>query len=179
SAKLIEHLRRFIDDRVWIENRRVLQLCKEIEKSSIELKENIPNKRNFFEIKGDRVKIDSIFEKSLYTIKIENEFIQEDIKQPIEIDMESFYNLFYIDEDILKRNISKKFQEKKEFTLLELLKEFPISKGLSELVSYISIAKNLPNTVVDESVDISFEIVDFEMKKRVVKLPKIIFRDGV
>jgi len=178
SAKLIEQLRRFIDDRVWIENARVLELCKSIEKSSIEIKEKIPTTRNFFEIKGDKVKIDSIFEKTLYTPKVVQEFKKEDIVQPIEIDMDSFYNLFFVDEEILKRNIAQVLQHKPQSTLQDIIEKFPLTKGISELVSYISIAKNSTNTVVDENLKIEMEVIDFDGKKRVVKMAKIIFTKG-
>ncbi len=178
SAKLIEQLRRFIDDRVWIENRRVLQLCQEIEKSSIEIKENLPTAKDFFEMKGDSLKIESVFAKPLYSIKTVQEFKQENITQPIEIDMESFYNLFFVDEERLKRNIAEMFLKKSQFTLLELLTYKPIEKGLSELVGYISIAKNMQNTVVDEQNIEFLNIIDFEDNKRTVKLPKIIFSKG-
>ena len=175
SAKLIEQLRRFIDDRVWIENRRVLQLCQEIEKSSIEIKENLPTSKEFFEIKGDKIKIESTFAKPLYSVKEVQEFKKEDIIQPLEIDMDTFYNLFFVDEERLKRNISEMFLKKSQFTLLELLTTNTIQKGISELIGYISIAKNMQNTEVYEKELFSFNIIDFEKNERVVKLPKIIF----
>jgi hypothetical protein len=179
SAKLIEQLRRFIDDRVWMENRRVLELCKSIEKSSIEIKENIPINKDFFTIKGQSVKVDSIFEKSLYRPKITQEFKKEDKVQAIEIDMNSFYNLFFVDEEILKKNISQMLMSKSQCTLVEITKKFPISKGISELIVYISIAKNSDTVIVYESEKTKLELVDLDGKRKIVNLPKIIFTKEV
>lgn len=178
SAKLVEQLRRFIDDRVWIENKRVLELCKKIEKSSIEIKNNISLKKDFFEIKGDSFKIDSIFEKSLYSIKKPQEFKSEDVIQDIEIDMDGFYNLFYVDEEALKRNITQMLQHRSQCTLVELTQKFVVTKGVSELISYIAIAKNLDGAVVDDSVKTQIDIVDFDGNRKRVNLPKIIFTKG-
>ena len=178
SAKLIEQLRRFIDDRVWIENKRVLELCKKIEKASIEIKDSTPLSRDFFQIKGDSVKIDSIFEKSLYTIKKSQEFKKEDKKQEVEIDMDSFYNLFFVDEESLKRNIYQMLLNQPQCTLVDLTKRFAVTKGVSELVSYLSIAKNSDDTIVDENIKSKIEVVDIDGNKKVVILPKIIFTKG-
>ncbi|MDQ7062181.1 MAG: DUF3375 family protein [Sulfurimonas sp.] len=94
SAKLIEQLRRFIDDRIWIENKRVLDLCKNIEKTALDLKQNEPKQRNFFHIKGSNVKIDSIGSKKLFTPKKRELFKNEELEEVIDVNMDSFYNLF-------------------------------------------------------------------------------------
>ena len=178
SAKLIEQLRRFIDDRVWIENKRVLELCKNIEKSAILLKDNQPTQREFFSIKGDSLKIDSIFEKSLYTPKIPQEFEKNDKPQEINIEMDSFYNLFFVDEEELKKNIAQILHSQPQCTLEQVIKKFTISKGVSELVSYVSIAKNSEDATVDESSLVKLEVIDFDGVTKVVKMPKIVFTKG-
>ena len=175
SARLIEQLRRFIDDRVWIENRRVLELCKKIEKSAIEIKSFEPKQRAFFEIKGDRVKVDSIGSKKLYTPKKLEVFKNEQVDEVIEVDMDSFYNLFFVDEEELKKNIATLLLHKKQVTLLEVIEAYPIEKGVSELVGYISIAKNSDDAMVDESEKIKIDVLDFDGNSKKVALPKIIF----
>jgi len=179
SAKLIEQLRRFIDDRVWIENKRVLELCREIEKSAISLKEDMPTARNFFEIKGEKVPIDSIFEKSLYTVKIAQEFKKEDIESSIEIDIHSFYHIFFVDEEVLKKNIAQMLLHQSQCTFMQLTEKFAITKGLSELISYLSIAKNSDDAIVDERSKIHLEIEDSSGNKKAITMPDIIFTKGV
>lgn len=175
SSKLIEQLRRFLDDRAWIENKRILELCKEIQKSAIEIKDNAPVNKNFSSLNGDFVKIDTVFAKSLYKIKSKTEFDKELIKKEIEIDLNSFYTQFFIDEALLKRNISEILLYRKQCTITDIVKKFEIKKGIAELIGYISIAKNSESVIIDEFSPQRIEIVDLDGIKKSVKLPKIIF----
>jgi len=149
TARLMEQLRRFIDDRVWVENRKILDLCKHIEKTAIELKEEIPNQRAFMEIDEVKVKIDSVFEKSLYELKSDRVFQAEIREDEEEVDLESFYHLFYIDEEVLKSNIDYFLQIKPQVTLSEVVEKFPVNKGVAELVSYLSLAKKDRSARID------------------------------
>ncbi len=54
-----------------------------------------------------------------------------------------------------------------------------LQKGLSELVSYISIAKNSDEAIVDESIKTQIEVLDFDGNKKIVRLAKIIFTKGI
>jgi len=175
SSKLIEQLRRFLDDRIWIENRRILELCKSIEKSAIEIKTKEPKNRNFFYIKDDKVKINSIFSKSLYKIKETQEFKNEIVQKEIEIDMESFYNQFFVDEEDLKRNIKNILLHQRQCTTLDIVKKFTVKKGVAELIGYISIAKNSDNAIVDDKEKQIISVVDNDGIIKNIKMPKIIF----
>jgi hypothetical protein len=179
SAKLIEQLRRFIDDRIWIENKRVLELCREIEKSAIVIKEDMPTARDFFAIKGDRVPIDSIFEKSLYTVKEAQVFKKEERVENIEIDMSSFYHIFFVDEERLKKNIAQMLIHQSQCTLTQLTQRFAIRKGVSELISYLSIAKNSADSIIDECHKIRLEIEDSDGQTKIITLANVIFTKGV
>lgn len=175
SSKLIEQLRRFLDDRVWIQNRRILELCKNIEHSAMEIKDNIPSSRKFTTINSSKVGISSIFSKSLYVPKKDLLFTKELEEQEISINMESFYNLFFVDEELLKRNIEKKLFQKSQVTLLEVIETYPIKKGVAELVGYISLAKNSQNVIIDESKKELLTLEDEHGKSKKISMPKIIF----
>ncbi len=175
SSKLIQQLRRFLDDRVWIENRRVLELCKTIQKSAIEIKDNLPTNRNFEMMDDNRVKVDMVFEKSLYTIKKASEFKQELVEDEIEIDMNSFYDIFFVDEQSLKRNINEILLYKPQCSIKDIAEKFTIKKGIAELVGYLSIAKNSSSVLLDENSFESVKIEDAYGFEKFVKLPKIIF----
>jgi len=174
SSKLIEQLRRFLDDRVWEENRRILALCKSIQKSAIDIKDDMPTVRSFAEIDGNTLKVDMVFAKSLYRTKTQTLFTKELIDEEIEIDLDSFYTQFYVDEEILKRNISEILLYQPQCSIRDIVERFGIKKGIAELVGYITIAKNSENTMVDETSQ-TIEILDSDGLRKSVKLPKIIF----
>ena len=175
SSKLIEQLRRFLDDRVWLENRRILELTQTIEKSALELKENPPKSKNFMLIDGYKVSINSIFSKSLYTPKKAQEFSKELKEEVLDLDMESFYNLFFIDEEVLAQNILQELLQTPQIKLSEVIEKYPITKGIAELVGYISLAKNAQNVLIDEKVKEFVSVKDESGVSKKVALPKIIF----
>jgi len=179
SSKLIEQLRRFIDDRVWIENKKILELCKSIEKTALNIKTNPPTKKAFTTIDDTKVALSSVFEKSLYAIKQTKEFKNELKEEKIDINLDTFYDIFFIDEQELKNNINYFLQIKPQCTLKEILEKFPITKGVSEIVSYLSIAKNSTNTIVELDNKIEIKIKDTNNDTKIVKIPKIIFTKGI
>jgi len=174
SSKLIEQLRRFLDDRVWAENRRILELSKDIQKRAIDIKHNMPPDRAKIEIEGDRVKIEGLFEKHLYKIKKPTEFVHEIEQSDIEIDMDTFYKQFYVDEEILNRNISQILLLQPRCSMEDIASRYQITKGVSELVGYISIAQNSEGAVVSED-KIVLNIYDEDGNQKSVTMPNIIF----
>ncbi len=178
SSKLIEQLRRFLDDRVWVENKKILEVCKSIEKTALKIKTDPPTKRDFFSIEDCKVAVNSSFEKSLYSIKADIRFIHE-IKEDIcEIDLDSFYNIFFIDESILLNHINYFLQIQPQVSLEEVIKKFPVQKGVSELVAYLSIAKNSKNNIVSMDEKQKITIMDENKQTKTVVIPKILFIKG-
>jgi len=178
SSKLIEQLRRFLDDRVWIENKKIFDFCKSIEKNAIDIKSSPPKIKKVTILQETKVNINSVFEKSLYKIKKEKYFTNEIKKDSTEIDLGGFYDIFFVDEERLKSNINYFLQIQPQVSLQEILEKFPISKGIAELVSYISIAKNSQNTNIDKQQTIKLNIKDGSAVSKIISLPKIIFTKG-
>ena len=178
SSKLIEQLRRFLDDRVWIENKKILELCNAIEKKAVEIKENPPLKRDFHHLAKNKVAIDSVFEKSLYTLK-ENKAFSHEIKEDVlEVNLDAFYDIFFIDEALLQNNINYFLQIQSQCTLVEVLEKFPIEKGISELIGYLSLAKNSKNSIVAPDEKQKIHILGEDGNKKIVSVAKILFTKG-
>jgi len=175
SSKLIEQLRRFIDDRVWMENKKILELCKSIEKGVLQIKANPPKTRSFTQLEDTKVSINSVFDKSLYSVKQKTEFTSELRSDVVDVDLEDFYDIFFVDEEELHKHINYFLQTQPQCTLQEIIQKFPIKKGISELVAYLSIAKNSSDARVDLKNRVSISIEDEEGISKVVKIPTIIF----
>ena len=89
------------------------------------------------------------------------------------------FNQFYVDENLLKKNISNYRNEflhgTAQFSLAELTEKFPIQKGLSEVAAYFSLAGKLkPEALILENTSehISYTFND---KTVLLTLPKIVF----
>ena len=175
SAKLIEQLRRFIDDRIWIENKKILELCKSCEKSAISIKQTPPKQKDFMCIDDTGVKIESVFDRKLYEVKKTQNLQSELIEEDEELDIDTFLDIFYIDEEELKRNITTILQHKPQCTIEEISLQFPITKGISELIGYLSIAKNNDNAIVDEDQHATITIEDPQGMKKKISVPYITY----
>jgi len=174
TSKLVEQLRRFLDDRVLLEHKKILELSKSIQQNVIKLKPNLPKSKHFLAIDGVKAEIDTVFEKKLYTIKSKNEFKSELKESDEEIDLSTFYNIFYVDEEKLKDNINYFLQTKEQVRLAEILEHFPVKKGISELIAYLSIAQKGNLHIVEKEVDL-LQIEDENGNKKRVKIPRVIF----
>jgi len=174
-SKLIEQLRRFIDDKTWVENRRILELAQSIEKKAMEFKDKPPAKRDFFSINGVKIVVESIASKRLFVPKSEENFSHEIKEDIVEVDLTKLYNQVYIDEALLKQNIKRLLQQKSQFTLLELNYDIPIKKGISEVVVYLKLAQNMKNAYIQEGKKDSFVIEDEYGDTKKIIMDRVVF----
>lgn len=178
-SKLIEQLRRFIDDKTWVENRRILELAQSIEKKAMEFKDKPPTKRDFFSINGVKIVVESIASKRLFVPKSEENFSHEIKEDIVEVDLTKLYTQVYVDETLLRENIKKLLQQKSQFTLQELNQEIPIKKGISEVVVYLKLAQNIKNAYIQESKKDSFVIEDEYGDTKKIIMDRVVFvREG-
>ena len=178
TGRLIEQLRRFIDDRVWIENRRILQLCRSIEKRSLDIKENMPKSRSFTLLPGEKVAIYSIADKRLYSLRTQTNFKPRIEPKEARIDLESFLHQCYVDEAELKRRIETLLMQRSQCSLGEVAAHFGVDKGIAELIGYFTIAKQSSTARIETKVHEVIEIRDFDDNIKKVRVPKTVFTRG-
>ena len=65
----------------------------------------MPKERGFMLLDENRVKTEMLFEKSLYMLKEQSSLKQELNETITEINLDSFYDIFFVDEVILHKNI--------------------------------------------------------------------------
>lgn len=89
------------------------------------------------------------------------------------LDLGSLFNQFTINKTELQNNINDLLKDKKQVSLGEVLKRHPVDKGLSEVLTYLSIASQSNKHIISEE---EFEVVPINKKeKRFVKLPQVIY----
>jgi len=173
-TKLIEQLRRFIDDKLWVENRRILELAHSIEKMAIVIKEKPPTQREFFTINGVKIVVESIASKKLFVPTAKESFSHELKDEVLEVDLTKLYAQVYVDELELKEKIRKLLQKRSQFTLKELSEVYPIEKGLSELVVYLKIAQNMKSAYLEDRKDEIIIEDEYKSRKRVL-MDRVVF----
>ena len=178
TGRLIEQLRRFIDDRVWVENRRILQLCRGIEKQALDLRESMPKSRRFTVLPGAKVALNSIADKRLYRLRTETVFTPRIEHRTHEIDLESFLHQCYVDEAELKRRIETLLLQRPQCTLGEVVAHFGADKGIAELIGYFSIARQRATARIDRTRQERIEVRDFDGNTKTVRVPLTVFTRG-
>jgi len=174
-ANLNEQLRTFLDEKLWLENRRIMDLIKSIEVKALHLRQTPPSEKNFFKIDSITPDIELVMERKLFTSPDKPPVMTESAGEgQAEAPPGLLYSQHYIDESILKDKIRRELSLKPQISLKEISEVYPIEKGLSEIVTYMVIASRDRNSIIDTSSQQIIEYNDNGQTKR-VSLPMVIF----
>jgi len=173
---LVEQLRKFLDNQAWLENRRIMELIREIEKSAIEVKADAPGDKVFATLDEIRPRLEIVMNRTLVTPP-KNSVIDETTLTPGTTDMniDILYSQNYIDEEKLRSNIRKALGTASQISLAGVIEHFPVERGLAEAVVYLKIASNDEKTLIDEKACEIISIAGDGNTEKTVKMPLIIF----
>ena len=158
--KLIEQLRIFIDEKIYLEHKRVKELIENISSKIIK-------NGAFVEMELENLKFDINlpFEREFFEVKKEEKF---DVKlKVVEIDKNMDFLVDFVDEMKIKENISNYLNLHKSATLLELLKYYNVD-NIAEVAGYVFMYEKL-NAVISGEKETYF-VKDYK-----ILLPKIVF----
>lgn len=174
-ARLSGQLRKFLDDKAWLENRRIMDILHDIESRALGLNGQMPE-GSFMPIANASASIELPLERPLYRppFKPVIEGIALDAGDA-EIDTAALYAQVIIDRAELTGNIRKALQERKQIALGEVIALHPLQHGLAELVTYLQIVGEWPRTAVDDEVEERIEWEGENGLTRRATLPRIIF----
>jgi hypothetical protein len=195
NAQLVEQLRKYLADQAWLENKRILDIVRNVEKSTLALKNQASNQnsnnqaikipeRDFYQIDQAKVNVHLLMENTLFSPKRTIKLVKKKIEEvDADIDVSILYEQQWVDEVQLNKNIRRLLQTKQQVSLNEVLKTYPLEQGLAELIAYLNIATKRKHTVIDENdieqlvfnKELSAQHPLLEISKRVVQIPKIIF----
>jgi uncharacterized protein YutD len=130
---------------------------------------------SFIEIDGDP-DINLPMERKFGEEQIISEFNEQPKLAENAMDLESLSNLTnirYINRKQLLNNVESLLNEKKFVTLYEVLDKYPVTKGLAEILGYISLLQTNDKFLFNEE-KIEYLKFDFE-KEKYLKIPQVIF----
>ncbi len=173
---LVEQLRKFLDNQAWLENRRIMELIKEIEKGAVELRGDAPKEKVFASVDEVKPQIEIVMNRTLFTPP-KNPVIDEAPLErgAAEVDVEALYTVNHIDEGKLRANIRKAMGTATQIALSGVVEQFPVEKGLAEAVTYLKIATGDEKALIDENACETIPIAEGENGSKTVKMPLIIF----
>ncbi len=173
--QLVEQLRRFLDDQAWLENRRIMDIIREIEKTAVEVKSEPPRDK-FAGLDTVKPMLDLPMDRSLFTPPRQTRLSEAILEEgAADINADSLFSQVYVDEEQLAANIRKALQTSSQISLQRLLEIYPLEKGLAELVAYLNIGARDEKGMIDERRTETVLVTSADGTVRNIRLPQVIY----
>ncbi len=171
---LSEQLRRFLEEQVWIENRRVLDLVRAVEASALAVRETPPRgEHTGLVVDEPGVAIALPFERPLYDTQ--PEVVIRSMPSPQTIDASEIDTLFaqrFVDAMRLADNIRAVVPPRTAAALDDIIALYPVQEGIAEIIGYLTLAdEDLAVEVGDDEMTIDY--ADIEGQARRVRMPGV------
>lgn len=182
NQRLSEKLRQMLDERNLRENRRVAELIVDVQRLSRQIAPTVIDENKFWEIEG-APKISLTMERPLHPLEDSEAPTFADIDftaladdEALSAELDELAQLFYIDEVLLSQQIDRALEDREHIAFVELIERYPVTKGLPEIVAYLSLATNSEQHRIDpDTIDI-IKIEGLEANSELqLKLPQMIF----
>jgi hypothetical protein len=186
-AQLSQQLRRFLDDRAFLENRRILDLLHGIESKALALREAPPN-GVVMSIDAMGADIELPLERPLFTPGLKPRLAELALVAGDEdIDTARLFDQIVVDKARLRSAVLHALRRQPQITLRELLENEPLRQGLAELVAYLELAhavdgsdaldglRALVHEAVEEPIRWHACATTGEPVTREARLPRVIF----
>ncbi|MHB8851124.1 MAG: DUF3375 domain-containing protein [Acidithiobacillus ferriphilus] len=178
-AQLSQQLRRFLDDKAWLENRRIMDILHGIEAKALALRDDPPT-GDAMEMAELSVRIELPMERPLHTPTLKPLIAAITLQAgEDDVDAAALYQQVFVDTVQLTGHIRHALQERSQITLRELTESQPLRQGLAELVVYLQLGSETFKTAVDEDTP---EQIRWNARnrndvivERTAQLPRIIF----
>lgn len=180
NARLAEQLRRLLDEQTIAENRRVHELIQEI-KQAVFLHDTLETGA-LLELEG-APEAQMVMERALWEptrVQTFSEQPRQTDKEDLrEIDFTHLYSQFTVDEMVLRRRIETLLEQRPLVRLSEVLEQYPVEKGLAEVLTYCVLAARDPRHLIDPTSSEEIALANTGQKpgtRRILLLPRISYR---
>lgn len=183
-AQLSQQLRRFLDDRAFLENRRILDLLHGIESKALALRSATPIGA-VMHIDAMGADIELPLERPLFVPSVKPRLAGLAlVAGEEEIDTARLFDQVVVDKTRLRSVVQQALRRQPQITLRELLDAEPLQQGLAELVAYLELAHSgdgveglraLVDEAVEEPIRWQASNAASEAVTREARLPRVIF----
>lgn len=177
TASLTDSLRRFIEGRAWLENRRIMEIIRRIEKRAVEL-DRMPSDAQFASLDDVRPNWDLTMARGLFDPAKNKKALLEQIQVGdgvADFESDALYNVHFVDERELRRRIEQALDGASQVTLLEICERHPLEKGLAELLTYLNIAAKDASSIIEEESRHGISWQDADGREKRATIPRVIF----
>lgn len=173
--QLSQQMRRLLDDKVFLENKRIMQLIRSIEGDALAVR-NDPPSGTFMDVAAQTVDVTLPFERPLYQpgskVMVDDEILSAD---DADLDPGVLFEQFYVDSERLRENIDAVLTDAAQATLADVIDTFPLTQGLAEIVTYFQLATDSPWATINPETtqQLSWAMPDGSLREATIE--QIIF----
>jgi Protein of unknown function (DUF3375) len=173
--QLSEQLRRFLDNQVWFENRRVIDVLRGIETRALQLRD-AKDVAVLMEIDAPAPAITLPMERPLYAPVRKARLDSENVRPADEeTDPAVLFEQVYVDPEPLRASVRQALRADPQVGLAQLVADHPISQGVAELVTYLSLKDSTFGLVFDERHAEQVRWQEPDGRERRVTMPRVTF----
>jgi hypothetical protein len=173
-SQLSQQLRRFLDDQAWLENRRIMDIIRSVETRALAIRGAAPS-GEFAEIAHTAVSVNLPFERPLFKPVPARQLVDAIVNSgEADVDLSLLFSRVVVDRTALEAHIRDSLRTRTQISLSELVSARPLRQGLAELLTYLQVASEWRDTLVDEEVIDVVEWNGADGTMRSARLPRII-----
>jgi len=174
-ARLSEQLRRYLDDQAWLENRRIMDVIRQVERQALEVRDAPPS-RSLVAIDGLSPEVALPLERPLFTPPATRRLDQTVVEaDPTALPADALFEQVYVDKDRLRAHLRRALHTRPQVSLGELLEAHPLELGLAELVAWLSLATGESPAAIDDNASRRVRWTDAEGVVRTATVPEVVF----
>ncbi len=174
-ALLSQQLRRFLDNQVWLENRRIMEILKGLEQRALAVRDRPPPVAFFQELEAPSPTLKLPMERQLFSPPLKTLLVSDTLVQGFWEESEALYGLRVVDRTRLIQQLQAFVDKDGQGTLAQVVERFPLQEGLAELVAYLDLEPQGWVCESDEQIQDTIAWTD-DNSRRVARLGRIIYR---
>jgi hypothetical protein len=176
NNQLAEQLRRFLDDRAWLENKRIMDIIGQIERTAIKVASDPPLQREFVSVEHSHPSLELVMSRGLFQTPVDISLeIDSVLDGRADLDLSVLYEQNHIDLIEMSDNIRRLLSQQIQISLVQVLKRFPATRGLAEIIAYVSLATASESHLVDRTHTDNVRYKTDLGQVRELEMPRVIF----
>jgi hypothetical protein len=174
-AQLNSQLRRYVDENYIEEERRILQLEREIEASALAIR-NVPPRKWDITLDALRPELSIPMDRPLWTYQekpvIEGLVITGEDE---DISLDALYTQTWVDKAVLRGHIDRMLEVSDSVSLTEVLDKRPLDQGLTELMAYFALSAESGQPDFSEERRAQYSWTDESGQVHVAAAPEVVY----
>ncbi|TVQ41905.1 MAG: DUF3375 family protein, partial [Wenzhouxiangella sp.] len=165
----------FLDDQAWLENRRIMELIRGLERKAVAVRDNPPQQLGMG-LEMPIPELNLVMDRPLFSPPLRPDIHADALLADDQaIDTEALFDQVHVDRQALEAGIRRALQDRDQISLAELLEIEPLEQGLAELVTYLAIAAEHDAALIDDRSAQTIAWTQADGRRRQARVPLVVF----